>query len=118
MLTLWVPATQHCALEAAGMEFFAHCEHDDSSCEDVCASDVCQTIEGASIGGNSHALRVLPPTAHILGFCLLHLIPPPSPVDDEEGVSADDPPEVQILYRTWQFVRRTALPARAPDCVA
>ncbi|CAM2962743.1 hypothetical protein [Rariglobus hedericola] len=117
LLALWLPATQHCDLEAAGLELFNFGEHHESACAEICNQDACQSIEDASYLKNASSLRVLPPPVSF-EFCLLSLLIAPVLVESEPVSLAGDPPELQALHRTWQFIRRTALPVRAPDCVA
>lgn len=114
LLTLWLPATEHCALEDAGL---THSDHHSSSCKDVCQDDACHSIEGISYPKVSSDLRVLPPTVSF-AYCLLSVLVAPVLVEREPVSLATEPPELQALCRTWQFVRRAALPARAPDCLA
>lgn len=113
MLALWLPATLHCGLEAAGIELLSHLDEQAQSCED----DVCDAIEGGDYGKVAAHQRILPPAAMadvplLRSFHPLRLIPP------GQFFAADDPPEVEVLHRSWSFLRRTALPARAPDCFA
>lgn len=117
LLALWLPATQHCDLEAAGITVLTHGDHASSACKDVCADDACHTIEGVSYSKDFGALITIAPPA-ILSACLLHLLVQPALVETQSVYSAGDPPAVQVLDRTWQFVRRTALPSRAPNSVA
>jgi len=119
MLTLWVPATQHCGLEAAGFNFafFGDCDHHESACKDACADDACQTVEGGAYGKTSNGLRVLPPQVFV-GPCPLVVLTAPVPLEEHTAFFTGDPPEIQAIARTWQFAHRTALPARAPDNVA
>jgi hypothetical protein len=117
LLTLWLPATEHCDLESAGFTILAHDDHHSSSCKDSCQDDACHSIEGISYPKASSDLRVLPPTVSF-AYCLLSVLAAPVVVQCEPVSLATAPPELQALCRTWQFVRRAALPARAPDCVA
>lgn len=114
LLTLWLPATEHCALEDAGL---THGDHHSASCKDVCQDDACHSIEGVSYAKASSDLLVQPPSVSF-ACCLLDALSAPLAVEREPVSLATDPPELQALHRTWQFVRRAALPARAPDCVA
>ena len=119
LLALWLPATQHCDLEAAGImawEEIGH-THAESSCKQSCETDVCPTVEGASYNPASHLLRVLPPDVFVV-LHLIDLLPAPLVIEDQEAFFTGDPPELQKILRTWQFSRRTALPARAPDLIA
>lgn len=115
LVALWLPATMHCAMEAAGV---TRGDHHSSSCQDMCKDDTCHTIEGVSFTKTSNTLRALPPAVSSLYLCLLNLLPPPVLVDQSAANPAGDPPEIQALDHTWQFARRAALPARAPDVVA
>ncbi len=94
-----------------------HGDHASSACKDVCQDDACHTIEGVSYSKDTGSLRALPPPL-MLAACLLHLLVQPVLVETQSIYTAGDPPAVQVLERTWQFVRRTALLARAPDSVA
>ncbi len=117
LLALWLPATQHCDLEAAGITVLTHGDHASSACKDVCKDDACHTIEGVSYSKDANFLRVLPPPV-MLSVCLLHVLVQPVLVETQSFYLAGDPPAVELLDRTWQFVRRTALPSRAPNSVA
>jgi len=119
LLALWLPATQHCDLEAAGVmawEELGH-THPESSCKQSCETDVCPTVEGASYNPASNLLRVLPPDVFVV-LRLIDLLPAPLVIEDLGAFVIGDPPELEKILRTWQFSRRTALPARAPDLIA
>lgn len=118
LLAIWLPATQHCDLEAAGVGVLTHGEqHASAACADVCTDDACHAIESVSYVKTATAdLRVLPPL-ETLCSCLLCLLTPPALSEREPMLCAVDAPELQALHRTWHFVRRTALPARAPNPV-
>jgi hypothetical protein len=118
LLALWLPATQHCDLEAAGITVLAHGDHASSTCKDTCADDACHAIEGVSLIKDANSLRALPAPVTTLCGCLLNLLAPPELEENFAAFTAGEPPQVRVLHRTWQFVRRTALPARAPDFVA
>lgn len=118
LLALWLPATHHCDLEAAGIAVMTHGDHASSTCKDTCADDACHAIEGVSLIKDANSLRALPAPVAALCGCLLHLLAPPELEENFAAFMADEPPQVRVLHRTWQFVRRTALPVRAPDFVA
>jgi hypothetical protein len=113
VLAIWLPATEHCALEAAGVL--------PNSCSDGCASsqlggdDGCAAVENAAYKPSSDALKV--PTPDLFAcecfFCLqsisadvAHEIAPTS------GASFERP---QDWVSTWHFVRRAAPAPRAPS---
>ena len=115
MLALWLPATQHCNLEAAGLEWLDHADHVASTCNGTCAQDSCHSIEGFSFTKGATTLRVLPaPTAEFCS-CLACLVRTTALALESTGFVTKDVPEIQALHRTWSFVRRTSLPARAPN---
>lgn len=114
LLALWLPATLHCDLEAAAAQFLAQDAHATDLCQDDCRDDACETVEGVSFTKNTDGLRALPPPE-----CLLLARLVCAPVPDETGVESTivDPPEVQLLDRTWSFVRRAAPLSRAPSVI-
>lgn len=113
LLALWLPATLHCKLEAAGV-FEEHCTDEGSSATDAgCTDDACPTIEDALYKDSAAKLTVTAPAeCHIPDCCALLLTldrltvaPALSPLRHAP------PPELRV---TWQFVTRAAPPARAP----
>lgn len=117
LLALWLAATQHCGLEAAGIEFLAHGDRPSESRATTCADDACQTVEGASYTKVDSSLRLLPPEAMLVNLFVVLVVP--ARASEPVGVVRDGAaPELEAIHRTWRFERRTALPARAPDSVA
>lgn len=118
LLALWLPATLHCGLEAAGLDELFHCaaEHHAVAHDDTSASDACDVIEGAAFKPAANTAVLPPPVLHAVVLALfsappvvaLPLTPPP------RGLSAHvaAPPEVA---RTWHFLVRAAPPPRAPS---
>jgi len=115
LLALWLPATQHCSLNAAG--WLAHDVVSTDCCETAaasCADDGCNLAEGNLSRPSASAAKTLSPD---LAVCLCVLCSHLSLADLTEkpalAVSATERP-IDWLP-TWQFSRRTALPARAPN---
>jgi len=122
LVALWLPATLHCALEAAGLDDFFHCVNDlhapcDHSSPADLPVDACNVIEDASFKPASDT-AVLPPPSFCA--CLLCFVVP-SPVlalsSPPSGLTAriEPPPEVA---RTWHFTARAAPPSRAPSLLS
>lgn len=117
LVTLWLPATMHCRLEAAGF-FEAHdgCgeEAAAASAATDCKDDACPTVEQALYKESAVDLVVAAPAeCHVPDCCALLLATvalanAPS-LSDARHVA---PPELNV---TWQFVARAAPPARAPS---
>lgn len=120
LLALWLPATLHCRLEGVGLaglftcpEASAQAEHSD---DNTAHADNCQTIESGQFAVIKSRIvpALLPAPVCVFVHCLLH-VAPPAPAPEIFACSQTEP---LLLQRTWQFVRRAALPARAPDLIA
>lgn len=113
LLALWLPATLHCDLEAAGLAlpFVCH-DHDTATGLDLpCADDECHALDRASY--TAFALTKLV-SATVLS--VLARLPDSieTPVDGVRPERTDVP---RKLRRTWQFDTRAAPPARAPSAL-
>ena len=111
LLATWLPATEHCALEAAG--FLAE------TCPDGCAAtpgekDSCDTVENGAYKLSGDTLKVPAPDLFTCAcnFCWIQIqldakreLVPPS------GALFERPHD---WVSSWQFVRRAAPPSRAP----
>ena len=111
VLALWLPATLHCALEAAGFEIVFVChDHDTQAASDNhCDDDACHAIEDAAY--TAVALTKL--VGDVL-FSVVALLPEPL----ELPAAAISPERTDVpreLRRGWQFITRAAPPARAPS---
>jgi len=120
LLALWLPATQHCDLEAAGL-LAGHNEcHTGQDCsgghqDDPCAADVCALVEDAAYKSTFAAITIAAP-AVLTCLCCLHDITPETILTPLVSPERTDAPPG--LASTWRFHTRTALPARAPDFTA
>lgn len=118
MVALWLPATQHCGLEAAGVWMLSGdsaescCDHGDDCCADACAA-----VEGGRYTANASSLKVSPPAlldgAGAYGLCLFVVVPP-----KENGTEPEAPERPPDWISDWHFVRRAACPPRAPALTA
>lgn len=111
LLATWLPATEHCALEAAGLLA--------ETCPDGCAAtpggkDGCDTVENGGYKLSGDTLKVPAPDLFICAcnFCWIQIqldatreLVPPS------GALYERPHD---WVASWQFVRRAAPPSRAP----
>lgn len=121
LLALWLPATLHCALEAAGLKIAFVChDHDDGHGHSHPApapdhhgaqshTDACHPLEDAAIKPTSVAKLVGQATFFLIAFLP---VPPELPVDRVCPERTDVPRE---LGRGWQFATRAAPLARAPS---
>lgn len=109
-LALWVPATGHCQWENV-LTLETTCgEHATSSepSRDCCTPN-CKALENGFIKSNPQTGADI--NVAILAAVFLLLEPPQTAVAPGEYITSA-PPD---LSPRWQFVRRTALPVRAPS---
>ncbi len=110
LLAVWLPATMHCQIEAAGLRTSATecCEHDVQGCADT----ICPSIEQNLIKDTS-PVTVSP----ALDGCECHFCAVPAVACPAHAVilifpfETATPPELAVR---WQFLARAVAPARAP----
>lgn len=111
LLALWLPATEHCALEAAGLLA--------ETCADGCATesavhDGCATVESGTYKPATQFLKVAAPELFACA-CTLYLQQIEAAVAREQATPLKtDFARPQDWVATWRFVQRAAPPARAP----
>lgn len=107
----WVPMTQHCFLEAAGM---LPCGHGES---EACADDACGVSESRAYKVSDGSVKLPAPSIHLCAWFLLVELP-----QGAESADGDIPSVVRDRplnwVPRWQFVQRAALPVRAPSSIA
>ncbi|MBL9189793.1 MAG: hypothetical protein JNK23_20090 [Opitutaceae bacterium] len=113
LLSLWLPATMHCALEAAGINIALLChDHEtQAATESHCTDDACHAIEGEAYTPVSLVKLVGEVT-----LCVVALLPDPSELPDAR-ISPERTDVPRELGRSWQFITRAAPPARAPSAL-
>lgn len=117
LATLWLPATLHCQLEGLGLETLFACADQPAETAhasgDNCSDKACLSIESGqfTLTKSKLDLTLLPALACVCVTCFQHPAPP-APVLEISAVRQE---QTLPLRRTWQFARRAALPARAPD---
>ena len=114
LLALWLPATLHCRLEAAGV-FDSHCNEDQSAqAGEDCTDDVCPTVEDGLYKDSSATFAVAAPAeCHIPACCALLLDLDRLAAEPALSPARHAPPS-ELTVR-WQFITRAAPPARAPS---
>lgn len=118
LAALWLPATQHCDLEAAGM-LSAHCDQpagmQGTGADDHCAGDGCDVVESGGYKVSSNTAKVSAPTLAVLA-CLFTGDSLSHPAETSAGtlLGSDHGHPVEWVP-TWQFVQRAALSPRAPS---
>lgn len=114
LLALWLPATLHCDLETAGVHIGIICHDHETQAEsdNHCTDDACHTLEASALTAFTLTKLVGSVTLSVVA-----LLPTPLelPADSVRPERTDVPCE---LGRRWQFSRRAAPPARAPNPLA
>ncbi len=120
-ITVWVMASQHCALEAAGLwpeaghDHGAHgpCCTTPLTGAEACAQDVCRVVEGDAVSAGLAVAKILPPSLSVEWGALAQVILPPLSSSGEELRPWIEQRE-QEWVSSWAFTRRAAASPRAP----
>lgn len=120
LLALWLPVTQHCGLEAAGVlgsEAECHisgdCEADHAKAP--CDADNCQSVEDGAYKPSFSPRLVTGPSV-LACLCCLRVISPETIVVPLVSPARTNPPPE--LTPSWQFIARAAPSPRAPTAVS
>lgn len=118
LIAVWLPAVLHCRIEGfLGMNCCAEQTASQSS-KQSCEGDICDALEAGVIKSSTDQITVAPPQLCACLICAA-LAPEFLPVLESSAVATiqetSAPPEI---IHSWHFLSRTALPARAPDCVS
>ena len=117
---VWLPATVHCGLDAAGL-----LAHADSCCStdehhsphsSKCGADGCDVVESGGYQVTGGYVKI--PTPLWRESLLTLIASVPALVEESEFVvveAVESPPEMK---RTWHIVSRAALSPRAPSLIA
>lgn len=116
LLALWMPATQHCGLEAAGLIAADSGDKSVACCDPtatVCAYDSCHVIDQFAPKTANDSLQVPTPdfVACACLLCIQLLDRELSAAADVSIVATDQP---MGWVPTWHFARRAAPLPRAP----
>ncbi|MEO6244096.1 MAG: hypothetical protein ABIQ12_01565 [Opitutaceae bacterium] len=116
MLAAWLPATLHCAIEAAGLDQWLGCHDEAAHDASHCTDDACHAIEGVAYKPDAAPIQVPVPSLTLVCHSLICVAvsaerSAPTPV-------VAPPVEPPRLLQRWHFVRRAAPSARAPACIA
>jgi hypothetical protein len=115
LAALWLPATQHCDLEAAGVLAESCAGEDGAGCDET-AADSCKTIEGSAYQASVAVIKVAPrllAVAESLPHLALLV-----PLADVEKARPPRPRRPEDWIPVWQFERRAAALAHAPDSLS
>lgn len=116
MAAFWLLATQHCALEAAGLWLDSGHATDCCATAQGCGSDGCRVVEDGGYKPSTEMLKVSAPDL-LDCACLLCLGAAPIEVPESDLLPAGLVERPREWVPTWQFVQRAALSPRAPSHV-
>ena len=113
-LAIWLPATAHCAIASIpGLKFLAcsssasQAGNQPAPCEKGCCS-----VEKSQYLRENETVKVMQPDLAALIITAFLNFVPATTSESIQFVASNDPPE---LVNVWQFIFRTALPARTPS---
>ena len=119
LLALWLPVTQHCGLEAAGL-VSAHVPHPaPAQCCDTggpCSHDGCSLVESGLTKPGTELSKLPAPAFFVLASFLCLQFSAPDSLSEPALVVADSEQPLDWVP-AWQFVRRAAPLSRAPSLV-
>lgn len=120
VLAVWLAATQHCGLEAAGLLDTHPGEGTAPLCcssNGPCTQDGCKLVERGSFTSSNATVKVPLPLLNEC-VCLLcaHLVVPVDASEPLQGF-AQGVDEPLGWVPTWHFERRAAQPPRAPSLI-
>lgn len=115
----WVPVTAHCRMEALGLDFAScgeGCHSDQADRHDSAGAcqDACDLLESGFYKSSVDPVKVAPAT-WVQAFLLCLHVPAPDPAAAGPSGGPIDRQRPREWVTQWQFVRRAAAPAHAPD---
>lgn len=113
LLAIWLPATMHCDLEAAGLAD-SH-QSDCCSSDTDCKADLCASIESSLIRESAPTLNLTAPAVSGSFLFFATLLPWTSTILPEPVLSPRHQAPPLEIKTGWQFLTRAALPSRAPS---
>lgn len=114
LAAVWLPVTQHCGLEGAGL-IAMQCEHDCASGQ-VDSDDGCCVVEKGQANIGPGAVKVQAPVLlQLLSPLDAGVVVPTAPHSLTPELSAVPPERPRDWISTWHFVRRAAPLSRAPS---
>jgi hypothetical protein len=121
-LAVWLVATQHCNLEAAGILTHHGSEGPEAGCcggsNQGCSTDGCETLENGAYRNSSEGKVLFAPSfACCHCFICLSVVFPPVEATMSSTWRTDFERPLEWVA-TWQFVRRAALLPGAPGFYA
>lgn len=117
MVAVWLLATQHCGLEAAGL-LAQGCEQADG--QHTCGEtehvvDGCHLVEGTAYKSNNVSVKVPAPQL-VASLCLSWVNVAPPAIEQSRATALTSHLErPRDWVPIWRFVQRAALPSRAPS---
>lgn len=119
LLAVWLTATQHCAMEAAGIWGGAHGETNHASCASggPCTNDGCHVVERGSITASQSSVKVPVPDLQALTCQLFVQLVVPSTIAERPAEYSEGMERTIGWVPTWHFERRAAPSPRAPSLI-
>ena len=110
---LWVPATMACALEAVGWDFMCSTPCCSDEADEKAPVTTCSVVENGGYVAATAAMKVSPTVVALCTCCICLRAPIAIPPEGGQLVAETGRPHDWVPI--WQFERRAAAPAHAPD---
>lgn len=119
LLAVWLTATQHCALEAAGLWGGSDKEKSHACCSSngPCTEDGCHVVERSSIPASNLSVKVPAPDLLTCTFLLYMQLIVPNTIVEPSAEYAEGIERPLGWVPTWHFERRAAPSPRAPSVI-
>lgn len=113
LLTVWLPVTHHCALEAAGL--LDQAGWSDCVLGKPCPQDSCGTAETALFKSLTALPNVSAPALSVCACLLCLHAANAALVENATVIQRNLAENARAWVPAWHFVRRTSPPSRAPS---
>lgn len=115
LATLWLPVVLCCALEAAGVQVIC-AGADCHETTDRAANDGCNIVEDGAYNPALAPIKIAPPAIDVCA-CVICSRALEEPREMASGLVLAATERPRDWVPIWQFERRAAAPAHAPDAV-
>lgn len=114
LVAFWFLATQHCVLEASEL-LSDHAAGCCSTQADGCEKDGCKAVEDGQYRTDAKSLKASAPDLAVVALLLCPRLLLAPPASDAHLVASKRQHTAPAWVPSWQFERRAAAPAHAPD---
>ena len=112
---LWVPAMMACALEAVGWDFMCSTPCCGDEADEKAPVATCSVVENGHYVTAAASVKVSPTVVALCTGCICLRAPMEPPTTGAARLLTGESQRPRDWVPVWQFERRAAAPAHAPD---